>query len=55
MRDGFDAEQAYFKAHPSYGGAPAAVRERLGVPKLSNPNPNPNSNPNPSPNPNPNP
>jgi len=35
VRDGFDAEQAYFRSHPSYGGAPAAVRERLGVPQLS--------------------
>jgi len=35
VRDGFDAEQAYFRAHPSYGSAPAAVRERLGVPQLS--------------------
>jgi len=35
VRDGFAAEQAYFRSHPSYGGAPAAVRERLGVPQLS--------------------
>lgn len=35
VRDGFAAEQAYFRSHASYGGAPAAVRERLGVPQLS--------------------
>mmetsp|Transcript_17834 Transcript_17834/g.40976 ORF Transcript_17834/g.40976 Transcript_17834/m.40976 type:complete len:649 (-) Transcript_17834:603-2549(-) len=35
VRDGFAAEEAYFKQHPTYGAANNPYQDHLGVPKLT--------------------